>query len=37
MFSRFFVAPPGLCLGYRHFDYVGGDSGYSHIARRAIS
>lgn len=32
-----FCSPPGLCLGYRHFDYVGGDSGYSHIARRAIS
>ncbi len=36
MFSRFFVRRP-VCLGYRHFDYVGGDSGYSHIARRAIS
>ena len=32
-----FCSPPGLCLGYRHFDYVGRDSGYSHIARRAIS
>ncbi len=37
MFSRFFVRRPVFALGYRHFDYVGGDSGYSHIARRAIS
>lgn len=37
MFSRFFVRRPVFASGYRHFDYVGGDSGYSHIARRAIS
>lgn len=36
MFSRFLFAARSL-PGYRHFDYVGGDSGYSHIARRAIS
>ncbi len=22
MFSRFFCSPPGLCPGYRHFDYM---------------